>query len=154
MEAIESYYDLARIRTEEQDKRRIHFDTMASAMLGVSGAIVALTGFTTEQWTRLTVGLFGPVLLIFLLTAHYVYNELALRGWILRPVLKEYAGHIYDPTYLDTELVFWAATEMDRANAENEQHLTDKAYWLDRTYKAFVALVSIASLFIAATNLH
>ena len=145
-------YDIARSRVEEQDRSRRHFDTMAWGVLGFSGAIVGLSSFTTSglSWTPWSIAAFSLLVVSFLVTAFFVFNVLKLRGWKLRPVLDEFRGHIRSGEYEDNALITWATNEIAKAVDDNEETMTDKARWLLRPYKGFVAHVTIFGLYTAS----
>ena len=145
-------YDIARSRIEEQDRRRLHFDTMAWGVLGFGGVIIGLSSFTASdaKWHVLSFAIFVPLLISYLIIALSVYNVVKLRGWRLRPILGEYMQHIRSGDYQDETLVLWVAAEIAKAIEANEDPLDDKARWLIRSYKGFVVLVSLFGMFVGS----
>ena len=50
MTGLDVYYDAARSQTEEQDKRRLHFGTMAVGAFGLAGVLIGVVAFTVDNW--------------------------------------------------------------------------------------------------------
>ena len=125
---------------------------MAWGVLGFSGAIVGLSSFTTSglSWTPWSIAAFSLLVVSFLVTAFFVFNVVKLRGWKLRPVLDEFRGHIRSGEYEDNALITWATNEIAKAVDDNEETMSDKARWLLRSYKGFVAHVTIFGLYTAS----
>lgn len=152
MSPNEAAFNMASSRIEEQDRRRTHFDTMAWGVLGFGSLLVGPTSFVAgnAELSRLTVVVFGLLVVGYLGTSYCVYQVIRLRGWTLRPVLSQFREHIRSGEYDDNALISWVANEMDRAVNENEPILSDKAHWLVRSYEGFVLLVVLFGFLIGS----
>jgi hypothetical protein len=112
MERDKLCYDVARNRIQEQDKRRQHFDMMATAVLGFSGVIVSVMALSISEWADWS---FWPavfVLIFFAVVALSTIKVLWVRKWELQPPLADLYKYMDSAEYNDKALTLWTAKQM------------------------------------------
>ena len=62
MNAVQVYYDVAKFQTDEQGKRRQHLNTIETGLMAFSGALVAITAVTSDDWTSVSIWFAASVL--------------------------------------------------------------------------------------------
>ena len=150
MTGLDVYYDVARSQTEEQDKRRLHFDTMAVGAFGLAGVLIGVVAFTVDNWASWSLWPFSGALVTYVVTAGCALKELWLREWKRQPPLKDLRSHILDPERSDADLVSWTAKQLSDAVCENENHLALSARWLTWAYRALAAHIVLIGILIAS----
>ena len=150
MTSAQLYYDVARFQTEEQDRRRLHFDTMATAILGLSGALIGFIAFTVDEWASWSKWPFTASLVSFSCVAFFTIVELRLRRWIRQPPLRTLREHILNDAYSDTRVMSWTAKQMSRAIQANEKPLAVKARWLSWAQTSLAVHVVLIGILIAS----
>jgi len=134
MNRDELYYDISKSQTEEQDRRRQHFDTMATAILGLSGGLASILVFTASKWVYWSVIPAIGTMIGFCGVAVSTIIVLWLRKFALMPVLDDLHKHMNSGEYEDEALSIWSAKQMASAIKINNNPLTKKAKWLRRSY--------------------
>ena len=134
MNRDELYYDISKSQTEEQDRRRQHFDTMATAILGLSGGLVSILAFTASKWAYWSVIPAICAMIGFCGVAVSTIIALWLRKFDFQPRIDDLYEHMNSGKYEDEALSIWSAKQMASAIKRNNDPLTNKAKWLRRSY--------------------
>ena len=134
MDRDELYYDIAKTQTEEQDKRRQHFDTMATAILGLSGVLVSILAFTASRWIFWSIVPAIGAMIGFCGAAISTIVALWLRKFYFAPQIDVLYEHMDSGKHEGEALSIWAAKQMADAIRRNNNPLANKAKWLRRSY--------------------
>ncbi len=132
-------------RTQEQYSSKQHFDTMATAVLGLGGvvlsAMVVAISADFVQWSQSTALM---VLISFSILAVFTIINLWTRVWEFQPALSDLEANTKSTKYDKDAVLLWAARMMSKAIANNEKILCRKAWYLRISYAALA--VEILSL--------
>ena len=151
MTSAQLFYEVARLQTEEQDKRRLHFDTVTAGVLTLSVALLGVIAFTVKDWADWSIYPFVASLASFVLIASSAFLELRPRPWLRQPPLAELEEHLRNDQYDDTRVVGWTARQMSKAVSANEGHLKSKADWMTRALYGLVAhILFVGTLIVSA----
>ena len=137
MNRAELYYNVAFERDNEQDKRRTHFDSMATTVIASSGVIASIMSFTVNHWVSWSILPAIGVLIAFVCGASCSILSLRLRKWQFQPKISDLFDNL--SKYEDEALVIWTAKQISHAIQDNENHLNSKAKWLGKAY-VFLAI--------------
>ncbi len=88
MDKSDLLYDVASAQSKEQGEDRRHFDTMATGILALSGALVGVLVFSTADWAHWSIFPAVIGLLGFFGVAATTLASLWLRKWHFQPPLS------------------------------------------------------------------
>lgn len=137
MNKEELYYDLAKIRKEEQEKSRQHFDMMSTAILAISGALIGAVAFSRHVFNGNSNIIFIAVLIWFVLCAISTIASLWPRKWYFNPDLPDLVKNIDNGKYKDESLFLWTANQISGVVPNNAKVLKQKAILLQMAYIFF-----------------
>lgn len=152
MPAVNTYYDVAMRRFDEQIDRIGALDAKAATTLGAAAALLPIFGAVLAAFNthppRSAVVLYGIAFVIYIGMVCAAIRASRVARWDLRPdlsVLEGYARSKNDPT-----VKMWAANECKRAIETNGPGLHTKAVYTDLS---LAALLTVALLLSAASLL-
>jgi len=152
MDKSDLLYDVANAQSKEQDERRRHFDTMATGILALSGALVGMLVFSTADWAGWSVFPAVIILLGFAGVATTTMTSLWLREWHFQPPLSDLYTHMESGEYEDKALVIWSGKQIMRAVENNEKALTSKSLWLSRAYICLAIEILASGIFVFSVS--
>jgi len=148
MNRAELYYTETCRRADEQYKARQHFDTIATAILGLSTILLGLTPFASSEWTNWTIYPIAVAVISFLVVSISTIYSLWLRKWEFQPGLHDLGKSVETLKYKDRDLVLWSAKWMADSITSNRTPLTTKAICLRIAYIALaIEAISIIVIF-------
>lgn len=133
MNKIELYYQWARDRAVEQVGTNRHFQTLATVVLSVAGALVGIMALGSHR-NGYAVG----VIVFFALTAIASLAVLWPGKWLFNPQLKDLQKHVTSAEYEDQALVEWTADAITVASVENDKMLLLRAWLMRVAYGTLV----------------
>jgi len=145
-------YDVANAQSKEQDERRRHFDTMATGILALSGALVGMLVFSTADWARWSVFPAAIILLGFAGVATTTITSLWLREWHFQPPLSDLYKHMESGEYGDEALVIWSGKQIMSAVENNEKALRSKSLWLSWAYICLIVEIIASGIFVFSVS--
>lgn len=152
MDKSDLLYDVANAQSKEQDERRRHFDTMATGILALSGALVGVLVFSTADWACWSVFPAVIVLLGFAGVATTTIPSLWLRKWHFQPPLSDLYKHMESGEYENEALLIWSGKQIMSAVENNEKPLRSKALWMRMAYICLVVEVLALGIFVFSVS--
>ena len=156
MDKSDLLYDVANAQSKEQDESRRHFDTMATGILALSGALAAALGgmivFSKADWAYWSVFPAVIGLLGFVGVATTTLASLWLRKWHFQPPLPDLYKNMESGEYEDEALVIWSGKQIMSAVENNEKALRSKSLWLDRAYIYLLVEIIALGIFVLSVS--
>ena len=152
MDKSDLLYDAANAQSKEQDESRRHFDTMATGILALSGALVGMLVFSKADWARWSVFPVVFVLLGFIGVATATLASLWLRRWHIQPPLSDLYEHMESGEYEDEALVLWSGKQITSAVAHNRKVLSSKSLWLSWAYICLLVEIIALGTFVLSVS--
>jgi hypothetical protein len=148
MDRSDLLYDIASAQSKEQDESRRHFDTMATGILALSGALVGMLIFSKADWAYWSIIPAVIVLLGFFGVATTTLVSLWLRKWYFQPPLSDLYKHIESGKYEDEALVRWSGRQIMSAIEHNRRALSSKSLWLSWAYICLIVEIIASGIFV------
>ena len=145
-------YDVANAQSKEQDESRRHFDTMATGILALSGALVGVLVFSKADWACWSI---VPVVIVLVGFAGVAVTTLAslwLRKWHFQPSPSDLYKHVESAEYEDEALVIWSGKQIMSAIENNAKALRSKSLWLDRAYICLLVEIIALGVFVLSVS--
>jgi len=152
MDKSDLLYDAANAQSKEQDESRRHFDTIATGILALSGALVGMLVFSKAAWAGWSLFPAVIVLLGFAGVATTAIASLWLRGWHIQPRLSDLYKHTESAEYEDEVLVIWSGKQIMSAVEHNRKALRSKSLLLTGTYICLAVQVLALGIFVLSVS--
>ena len=152
MDKSDLLYDVANAQSKEQDESRRHFDTMATGILALSGALVGVLVFSKADWAYWSVFPAVIVLLGFAGVATTTITSLWLREWHFQPPLSDLYKYMKSAEYEDEALVIWSGKQIMSAVENNEKALRSKSLWLSWAYICLIVEIIALGIFVFSVS--
>lgn len=152
MDKSDLLYDVANTQRKEQDESRRHFDTMATGILALSGALVGVLTFSKVGWASWSVFPVVFVLLGFLGVVMTTLASLWLRKWHFQPPLSDLYKHIESGEYEDEALIIWSGKQIMGAVEHNRDVLSSKSLWLSWAYICVLVEIIALGIFVLSVS--
>ena len=152
MDKSDLLYDVANAQSKEQGEDRRHFNTMATGILALSGALVGMLVFSKADWAGWSI---FPAVIILLGFFGVVITTLAslwLREWHFQPPLSDLYKHIESGEYEDEALVTWSGKQIMSAVEHNRKALSSQSLWLSWAYIFLIVEIIALGIFVLSVS--
>ncbi len=151
----ELFYSETVRRTQEQYTSRQHFDTMATAVLGLGGVVLSAMVVATSNWSVIWAHSASlAVVIAFAILAIFTIINLWTREWQFQPSLLDLESNTNSTEYSRDKVLEWAARMMSKAITNNEKILYRKAWCLRISYTALaIEILSLGILVLSVSSI-
>jgi len=149
----ELFYSETVRRAQEQYEARQHFDTMATAVLGVGGIVLSAMVATVSHWVCWSIVPASIIITSFIVLAIFTIASLRIRTWQFQPSLSNLETNIRSDEYGNNTMLMWSAKWMADAISNNKEWLTYKANCLRRSYVCLAIEILAIGVLVLSTSI-
>lgn len=153
MNKAELFYNETARRTQEQYSSSQHFDTMATAVLGLGGLVLSAMVVTVSHWSNWSIIPASLVMVFFLALAITAITSLWTRVWQFQPQLSHLETNVKSGKYKSETLLIWSSHWMADAVVNNERRLTYKANCLRISYITLAIEVCMLGILVVSVSI-